>query len=180
MTGCSALSYAGAVSLGVGSALALAAGLADADGLGGAVGSVRSMSLRIAAKSWEAAGSATCRRFGSLTAGTVGTATKATLPTSMFFSRFPTVSSVGMEARPSSMVRFLVTTSAISSILPGLDSVPSSFIFRVREDRKPCCALILPRSPPSANACRVRRNASACSPWTLEVPLGSRSLESGS
>ena len=138
------------------------------------------MSLRIAAKSWDAAGSASWRRFGSISAGTVGTATNATFPTSMFFSRLPTVRRVGIEARPLSTVRFWVMTSAICSIFPGLPRVPSSFSLRVIDDRKPCWALIRPRSPPSAKACRVRRNASACSPCTVEVPFGSRSLESGS
>ncbi|MCY1230547.1 hypothetical protein D9M72_429610 [compost metagenome] len=122
-----------------------------------AVGSVRSTSLRSAAKSCDAAGSATVSRLGSVGAGVVGTATNATLLMSMFLSRLPMVSSDGTDASPSSTVRFCVTTSAILSIFWGSDSVPSSLILRVRDDRKPCCALMRPRSPPSAKACLVRR-----------------------
>ena len=76
-------------------ALALAAVVA-ADASGAAVGSVRSTSLRMAAKSCEARGFGQLQPVGSLTAGTVGTATNATLPTSMFLSRLPTASSVGI------------------------------------------------------------------------------------
>ena len=181
VTGCSVLSYgaAGVVGVGVADGGAWSVGVADGDGVCLPSGSVRSMSFFRAAKSCDAPAGRRSSRFGSLAAGAVGTATKATLLTSIVLSRFPMVIIDGTDASPSSTVRFCVTTSAILSIFTGSDRVPSSLIFRVSEDRKPCWALMRPRSPPSAKACRVRRKARACSPFDLgrcpwEAGAGSR------
>ncbi len=88
--------------------------------------------------------------------------------------------SLPMLSSCESTVRALVPASARSSILEGLVSVSLDFSLRISALRNCCWSPIRLRSPPKPTACRVRTNASACSPSMVCVPFDSFRCESGS
>ncbi len=108
---------------------------------------------------------------------TTGTVVKVMFFVGTFFSSSTMSLSVPTLPMASSTVSALVAASASFSSLEGLVRVLPEDILRMSEPRNCCCTLIRSRSPLLPKLLRVRTNARACSPSTVDSPAGRTSLD---
>ncbi len=141
--------------------------------------SVNETSFLIMSNTWGAFDWSTTTVAFTVSAGlsTTGTVVKAMFFVGTFFNSRAMSLSVPTLPMALSTVSASVAASASFSSFEGLVRVSLEDILRMSEPRNCCCTLIRSRSPLLPKLLRVRTNARACSPSTVDSPAGRTSLD---